>query len=870
MGVGLQFRKVDLHTHTPASKCFLDNSVTPEQIVQVAVSAGLDAVAITDHNSGAWIDRVREAATGTPLTVFPGVEITVAEGFHVVALFDTDKGTSDVTSFLGALEITPECQGLSDTFCRDSAHHVIERIVDWGGLAILAHCDAPKGVLTALRGAQLISLINEARYSALEVSNGDPPPNLSKDRGYKRFPACYQCSDSPHRDDPKKHSHEGLATRYSYFKLDKVINLEGLRQCFTDPDVRIRKMGSLEETPFPRVVSLRASEGFLKHQNIRFHQGLNSIIGGKGVGKSLIIEFLRFVLDQPSEDEDILKDYNGKLKKRLGPLNYAEVVCQMPSGTQYKITRTLNGACECVDVATGQQYDGRIGDLFPILAYSQTEVVKIAEDEEAQLKLMDSFIDTRIHTSRIEKINQQLQQSDKHLAAAIRAGYELASFQQDVDTIDAQVAEINKSLTGNEEEASLFKAFKGLESKKQAFEARKHYLAELSQFLDETSQKVENTSPPQMVDEQKADADLTWAQDLSAGAKQAILSALQAANTDVKERDAQIGKRFEEWRPTFEAKEVEYKASLHNESHKQVLEASRQVLLERREQALSQLDGCTSIASGLGTYRSQRIELLDNLDKSYEGYFAERKRMFDTLTERSDGKLKLELTHATNRKSFQDELKLLVRGSGARAADIVAIAEAILPRQFVALACKRDVDSLANDAAITRNSAQTILDKLWSGETIEPVLALEHSCYPGDVPSIQFRKDDSQYSPLTELSVGQKCTALMIIALSEGTRPVIIDQPEDSLDIRTVWEDVSMKLRLGKERRQFILTTHNPSVSVASDSDMFIVVKSNATLANVKCLGAIEHPNVRQAVIQHLEGGEEPYQLRLQKYNWKS
>jgi ABC-type sugar transport system ATPase subunit len=241
--------------------------------------------------------------------------------------------------------------------------------------------------------------------------------------------------------------------------------------------------------------------------------------------------------------------------------------------------------------------------------------------------------------------------------------------------------------------------------------------------------------------------------------------------------------------------------------------------------------------------------------------------MFDLLSQRSDGKLKLELAHAANHQAFQDELRTLVRGSGARTADIETIAHKMTPHEFVELTRSRDISGLATKAGITNNSSQVIIDKLWSGETIQPLLELEHSYYPEDVPSIQFRKDDGTYAPLTELSVGQKCTALLIIALSEGARPVIIDQPEDSLDITTVWEDVSRKLRQSKEKRQFIVTTHNPSVAVAADSDMFIVVKSNAQQANVKCLGAIEHPDVKKAVIQHLEGGKEPYQLRRHKYN---
>ena len=122
---------------------------------------------------------------------------------------------------------------------------------------------------------------------------------------------------------------------------------------------------------------------------------------------------------------------------------------------------------------------------------------------------------------------------------------------------------------------------------------------------------------------------------------------------------------------------------------------------------------------------------------------------------------------------------------------------------------------------------------------------------------------------LSEVSTGQKCTALLIIALSEGTRPIIIDQPEDSLDTTSVYEDIVIKLREGKEKRQFILTTHNASVGVASDSDNFIILKSTSSRGEISCVGAIDREAVKTEVIQHLEGGSYPYNLRHRKYSIK-
>ena len=160
-----------------------------------------------------------------------------------------------------------------------------------------------------------------------------------------------------------------------------------------------------------------------------------------------------------------------------------------------------------------------------------------------------------------------------------------------------------------------------------------------------------------------------------------------------------------------------------------------------------------------------------------------------------------------------------------------------------------------------------MIEKLWSADDFTEVLALQHNCYPSDVPSIRFRKEGGVYDDLTELSIGQKCTALLIIALCDGTMPVVIDQPEDALDIISVWEDIAKKLRRGKNSRQFILTTHNSSVAVASDSDQFIVLKAGATSGRIVASGAIDRPEVKKAVIDHLEGGEDPYILRSKKYN---
>ena len=89
---GSEWRKWDLHIHTPAS----DGKGTPEEIVNEAIAKGLSVIAITDHHTTDYIDKVKNAAQGKDLTVISGIEFRSeygAKSVHFIAYFpDEYKG----------------------------------------------------------------------------------------------------------------------------------------------------------------------------------------------------------------------------------------------------------------------------------------------------------------------------------------------------------------------------------------------------------------------------------------------------------------------------------------------------------------------------------------------------------------------------------------------------------------------------------------------------------------------------------------------------------------------------------------------------------------------------------------------------------
>ncbi len=148
--------KIDLHIHTPASSCYIDNvmpeskfNTTAQDIVSKATEVGLDAIAITDHNTTRGIEQVIEIGQNIGLRVFPGIELS-ARGGHILALWDVNAPLSALKELLLQLGFngSNEGQGFIETELR--IDEVFNYIHHSGGLPIAAHIDRrPKGFITS-------------------------------------------------------------------------------------------------------------------------------------------------------------------------------------------------------------------------------------------------------------------------------------------------------------------------------------------------------------------------------------------------------------------------------------------------------------------------------------------------------------------------------------------------------------------------------------------------------------------------------------------------------------------------------------------------------------------------------------------------
>ena len=115
----------------------------------------VDCVAVTDHNSGEWIDRLKEALAAMktdppegfrPLHLFPGAELSVNGGFHLLAIFGPDTTSEAIDTLLGAVDYRGT-KGDSDGVTGKSGLEVVKTVLEHGGIPIPAHADRDKGLL---------------------------------------------------------------------------------------------------------------------------------------------------------------------------------------------------------------------------------------------------------------------------------------------------------------------------------------------------------------------------------------------------------------------------------------------------------------------------------------------------------------------------------------------------------------------------------------------------------------------------------------------------------------------------------------------------------------------------------------------------
>lgn len=135
-------------------------------------------------------------------------------------------------------------------------------------------------------------------------------------------------------------------------------------------------------------------------------------------------------------------------------------------------------------------------------------------------------------------------------------------------------------------------------------------------------------------------------------------------------------------------------------------------------------------------------------------------------------------------------------------------------------------------------------------------------------PSYDLKQDGKS---LDQLSPGEKGAVLLVfyLMIDKEDIPLIVDQPEDNLDNKSVFEVLTHFIRIAKKRRQIIMVTHNPNLAVGADAEQIIYTSLDKTNGknefSVEC-GSIENMNMNKRIVDILEGTKPAFDKRKLRY----
>lgn len=865
MSTWAKFWPIDLHVHTPGSSdADPADFGSPEEIVNAAIEAGLAAIAVTDHNTAEWCDRIGEAARATPLIVLPGVEISTAEG-HLLAVWEEGTSSTIINELLVTVGIKKAERGRLDISTRKGFAEVAREVAACGGVAIAAHADKDKGLLGLVVKSHLVETLMDDALSAVEVVQLNKVGEIAKKVDNKRILACVRGSDT--WDTSRSvHSLSGIGARRTWLKASRP-DLVGLRHGLADPELRIRLEEPTMNPSYGRVDQIQISGGFLDGQKVILSPDLNCLLGGTGAGKSLILEAIRYAMDQQLDRKKFPKlweEVQSRLETALTESGVVQLLAYA-NGRLYRIERAFS-----MDGLTPPSMYQQIADdwvevdlmprdLFSLAAFSQGEILEYSREAVGRMTLVDSGIDISEHEQEIETTTGALHENAHQLIAFRKnvrklreeAGKEAEIREQVRSLAGLFDTELVKQQAGWQKERSRLRKTAGGVS---GLEAPFYKIPKASQVADvETNADLfESANKALEVLEKRLNASMKSAE-----------NALKVANAELKRINDAWDGRFEEIKKKLDEELERVNPGSSLTALRERL-ATLQSKLTEAETAKEELDK-EAIPELEATLRD-REELISRLSAARHARRELRRSRVEQLNVKTAGFVKLDIPSNGDYGDFRAALEKLKVGSRVKDNVLDAIARTVHPLRFARALWEQKIDELNDDEnGIDAASIGRLLGNVDERDLWEELLQIQVLDRP-DVLTVKFRKpDDQTYVAIEQLAHGQRCTAILVILLADGDTPVLVDQPEDALHAPWIEEYLVDRLRSLRGSRQYIFATRSPGIVVSGDAEQIVTMRATAGHGDIEASGSLERHDLNRLTLHHLEGGPIPFKRRTKK-----
>lgn len=917
---GMRWLKCDLQMQTPADKKHWQGEPFVEGKEQEAADAyaeacyqaGLDVVGITEHNflNRDFLPYLKNAFNNIytqydhRIILLPGFEFEAAgvgRGVHTLCLFETDTTVEELDSILTECGIRfPRTKANGQLEKSDkNLKEILKTVQDErGGIVIMPHATSNDGIfdnqsisdwvqqdqftnpdLLAIEVPKPVHLMSKG-YQKLIKSTNDCHPDWKRQRPI----AVVMSSDNKmllktnEQGQPVPNS---IGYRYSWIKMSEP-SIESLRQAFLDPSSRIKlpedvvtdkHPESLSNYPYIKSIKIEGAE-FLDNQEIHFSPNKNSLIGGRGSGKSTVLEYLRLSLGKENKEQGSKAE---RVKKTTqNPDFKATVEYRQKHGVDYTLELTSAGTSV---ISHDAQDQAILLKGLPAQFFSQQQLNKITEaDENGQLKstellleLVDGFVADEL---------KELKEKEESLLGQIRHKQSLKTLHDDNSE---KITKLNQEIDGLTEQ---WRARQEVQ-----VDAETHSSLKKEQtYIDSVVSLVNNDIEQMKVKTLEFDVSFSgFDHDDTPNAEwfKTLDQKVKEANQVLKDS---IGKLIEQHRLEVESFFVESKQWSSIQDQLDKADSKFQEACASKGIQPEDIKELTSL-SAQKSQKEQEVIRLETKNKEYDGELKDldvlkqdleaiwgqqlelRKQAADKANELAvyeDSKrsfVSVEVVYQGNEQAFLavwEELKpsTYQKKVARHWSDLIlpAYNRAVNLDEPIWQSLYREV---ANDPSLSEVKAELDLKP----SELERVSTIR---IPDSIDITLYRSDGSAAGKISAntLSDGQRNTAVLALLLAQDGGPLIIDQPEDELDSNFVFNELIPMIRRMKMKRQLIFATHNANLPVNGDADLLYAFEAKDGRGVCQAQGGLDRQDVTKAVLDIMEGSEKAFTSRREKYGF--
>ena len=902
--------KFDFHVRTPivGDTPKQQHPLIARQWLTKFMEAETDCIVVSDHPSCYGIDLLRQTynrmkneakaelfANGfRPLTIFPCVEILVQDSVQILGIFDPEVTRLRLAEVLESVR-SPMKASRTSVVTQNSIPEVLEIIYDAGGIAVPFDINgADEKICTGKNFQSLWS------YAVELIADKAEYPKLCRQR-------LLELAKTPKVEGVFSQESAGDAKDSVWVKMETP-NLEGLRSAVwksnSDCVVRCSEVMPTNFDPlqvpehFISSIEINGARFLGREKSAVFPLSpcLNVVVGGQETGKSAVIHALRVAMQRSAELESLGNDCQAELDFNRFCRIYTTSRCNGGLLRQTRVTvnwkhngdpwrvkwKAAKRDCSLIEEENAGVWQPTENQSlsyirFPLKIYSQGQIAELAVSGR---KLLLQQID---RAAGIDTIRQDLIDTADQIQTLGEKNRELVAKMDQIPEIQRQIIEKQKKLMlfslnskGDQLEKDYNRAVRQTREIHHYVEQLRSAVCELRACCDKV---VPDDWSPTIFDSSNVvdSGVLQWRKSLD----QSIQSLMQqimteadhlqrVANTvkqdprlktwsetaaqigedyrDVKkrlEKDALCSENFtwlrqEVWRLQSKEKTLmwlqqeqtdlseEYKdaylkmCQLHRK-----LTSVRQAFIDKY---LRHNDYIQIKVVPLGFDVDRLKTELQNLLETKKGVFDEDLLKIDGVGNEPRGLLKRWMTAD---REDQDSMNAKLTYLGELKHYILEPEEAVdLQDQF-------------------RSKLKTLLQR---PEFQDRVM----TWFPEDDLEISLRRG-SKWIPAAQGTKGERSAALLAFLFSFGNEPLVLDQPEDDLDNRLIYDLLVKKIRENKLRRQLLIVTRNADIVLGGEAEMVYVMENREGQCCVKQRGSLQDEGICEEICKVMNGGSEAF-----------